>query len=137
MKNKFIVPIISVLLVAVAVLSAFFAVNHEKNKRIRLDEGDVSFKDIIVDGNKLSVTITSANSLGMKISGNSYVYEDGTLTFRLYGSKDLTIGEPLTKNQVITLVIEAEGDIEKVCFQYQDSKGEEKETTKTFVRGSL
>lgn len=137
MKNKFIVPIISVLLVVIAVLSAFFAVNFEKNKQIRLDEGDVSFKDIIVDGNKMSVTITSANSLGMKISGNSYIYEDGTLTFRLYGSKDLTIGEPLTKNQVVTLVIEAEGDIEKVCFQYQDSKGEEKETTKTFVRGSL
>ena len=137
MKNKFIVPAISVVLVVVAVLSAFLLMNYEKNKKVRLDESDVFMKDFIVDGNKLSVTLTSANSLGMKISGNSYVYEDGTLTFRLYGSKNLKIGEPLTENQVVTLVIEAPGDIEKVCFQYQDSKGEEKETTKNFVRGTL
>jgi hypothetical protein len=137
MKNKFIVPAISVVLVVVAVLSAFLLMNYEKNKKVRLDESDVFMKDFIVDGNKLSVTLTSANSLGMKISGNSYVYEDGALKFRLYGNKNLTIGEPLTQNQVLDLVITAPGDIKEVYFLYLDSKGEEKESKKSFVRGKF
>ncbi len=137
MKNKIAIPIISIVLVIIAVLSALLAVNLEKNKKIRLDETDVTLSDIIVDGNKMKVTITSANSLGMKITDNSYVYENGTLKFKLYGSKNLEIGKPLTENQVVTLVIEAPGFIEKVCFLKLDAKGEEVEAEKSFQMGRI
>ena len=137
MKNKIAVLIISVVLVVIAVLSAVLAVNLEKNKKIRLDETDVTLSDIIVDGNKMKVTITSANSLGMKITDNSYVYENGVLKFKLYGSKSLEIGKPLTENQVVTLVIEAPGYIEKVCFLKLDAKGEEVEAEKSFSMGDI
>jgi len=137
MKSKFVVPIISFILIIITVVSAFVAVSVEKNKEIRLDESDVSFSNITVDGKKVKITITAANSLGFKITGNSYVFENGVLKFKLFGKKDLTIGEPLTKNQVIDLVITAPGDIEEIFFSYIDSKGEEKETKKSYVRGKF
>ena len=59
------------------------------------------------------------------------------MKFRLYGNKNLTIGEPLTQNQVLDLVITAPGDITEVYFLYLDSKGEEKESKKSFVRGKF
>lgn len=137
MKNKIAIPIISIVLVVIAVLSAVLAVNLEKNKKVRLSEIDVTLSDIIVDGNKMKVTITASNSLGMKITDNTYVYENGVLKFKLYGSKDLEIGKPLTENQVVTLVIEAPGTIEKVCFMKLDSKGEEVESEKRFSMGKI
>lgn len=137
MKNRFIVPIISVCLVVVAVLSAFIAVQVAKNKEVRLDEADVTLNNITVDGNKMSVTISSANSLGMKITNNTYKFEDGVLKFKLYGKKDLKIGEPLGENQVINLVITAPGDIKEIYFQYLSDDGEEKESLKAFTRGNI
>ena len=137
MKTKFAIPIISIALVIIAIISAVVAVNLEKNKKICLDETDVTLSNIIVDGNKMKVTITSANSLGMKITDNTYVYEDGKLKFKLYGSKSLEIGKPLTENQVVTLIIEAPANIEEVYFMKLDSKGEEVETEKSFEKGRI
>ncbi len=137
MKKKCIVPIISVVLVIIAVASAFVAVMVTKNKEIRLSESDVSLSDIIVDGNKLSITITSADSLGMLITGNTYSYEDGKLKFKLFGKKSLKIGEPLKENQVLTLVINAPDKIKEVYFMYLNDKGEEKESIKAFTEGKI
>ncbi len=137
MKSKFAIPAISLILIIITVVSAVVAVKLEKNRDIRLDDGDVSFSNITVDGEKVKITITAANALGFKITGNSYVYDDGVLKFMLYGKKDLSIGEPLTQNQVIDLVITAPGDIKEIYFSYLDSKGEEKESKKSFVRGKF
>ena len=137
MKNKFMIPAVCVILVIIALASAFVAVQIEKNKKVRLDGSDVTLSDITVNGKKVKITITSANSLGMKITDNTYTFENGKLKFKLYGSKNLEIGKPLTENQVVTLIITAPGDIEEVYFQTLNDKGEEKETLKNFVRGSF
>ena len=137
MKNKFMIPAVCVILVIIALASAFVAVQIEKNKKVRLDESDVTLSDITVNGKKVKITITSANSLGMKITDNTYTFENGKLKFKLYGSKNLEIGKPLTENQVVTLIITAPGDIEEVYFQTLNDKGEEKENSKSFVRGSF
>ncbi len=137
MKNKIIIPIISIALIILTVVCGVVSVTLAKNKEIRLDESDVSMKDIIVDGNKMKVTITSSNSLGMKITGNTYTFENGTLKFKLYGKRDVKLGEPLKENQVITLVIEAPGDIEEIYFQYLNDKKEETDSLKSFSRGTI
>lgn len=137
MKNKFIIPAISLILVLIALLVAFVVVKHEKTKDIQLTESDVSMSDFVVENNKLRLTITSANSLGMKITGNSYTFEDGKLKFKLFGKKDLKIGEPLKENQVMTLVIEAPAKIKEVYFTYLDDKGKEKESLKAFSEGKV
>ncbi len=137
MKNKIVIPIISIALVLIAVVSAFVSVKIAKNKEVCLSETDISFSGITVDGNKMKVTITSANSLGMKITNNSYSYEDGTLKFKVYGKKDLEIGKPLAENQVVTLVITAPSDIKEIYFVYLDDKDNEKESLKSFQRGTI
>ncbi len=135
MKSKLFVPIVSVILVLLSVLLAVGAVSLEKNKEVRLDQTDVSFSDFTVTGKKMDVTITSANSLGIKISGNSYTYENGVLKFKLYGSKDLNVGEPLKTNQVLNFSITADGEIREIYFLTVNDDGEEVENKKSFVRG--
>jgi len=137
MKSKFIIPAISLILIIVAVLSAFVAVKLEKGKDVQLTDQDVKMSNIVVNNNKLRLTITSADSLGMKITGNSYTFEDGKLKFKLFGKKDLKIGKPLTENQVMTLVIEAPAEIKEVYFVYMDDKGKEKESLKSYSKGEI
>ena len=92
MKSKFAVPIISLILVAVAVASAFAFVTYEKTQKIRLNKGEVSFSDIIVDGNKMIITIKAVEPSGMKIVNTSFVFEDGVLKFKAFGNKNVKIG---------------------------------------------
>jgi type II secretory pathway pseudopilin PulG len=137
MKNKFMIPVISVILVIIAIASAIISIYVAKHKEIQLDETDLTLSDITVNGDQMKVTITAANSLGMRITNNTYTYENGKLKFKLYGSKQLEIGKPLTDNQVVSLVITAPGDIEEVYFVTVNDKGEEKEHSKSFKRGKF
>ena len=137
MKSKFAVPIISAVLIIVTVISAFLSVSITKNKKVMLSDSDVNFSNIIVDGKSVKITVSTSNSLGMKITGNSYTFENGVLNFKLYGSKNLTIGKPMMENHIVDLVIDAPNNITKINFVYLDSKGEEKTAEKTFKRGEL
>jgi hypothetical protein len=93
--------------------------------------------NIIVDGKRVKITVSTANSLGMKITGNSYTFANGVLNFKLYGSKKLEIGKPMMENHIVDLVIDAPGNITKINFVYLDSKGEETKSEKSFKRGTL
>jgi hypothetical protein len=137
MKSKISIGLISLGLIMVAVLTAFAFVTFEKNKSVQLDETDITLSELIVDGNKMKVKIESANSLGMVISDNTYTYNNGVLKFKIFGSKNLPLGEPLKTNEVKVLKIQAPGDIEKIYFVTVDEDGKEKETLKSFSRGSI
>ena len=85
----------------------------------------------------MRVKIESANSLGMVISDNTYTYNNGVLKFKIFGSKKISLGEPLKTNEVKVLKIQTPGDIEKIYFVTVDEDGKEKEILKSFSRGSI
>ena len=137
MKSKFAVPVISLALVLIAVLTAFAFVSHAKTEKIRMNKGEVSFSNIVVDGNKMMVTIKAVKPSGMKILNTSYDFEDGVLKFKVFANKDVEIGEDDGMVHSVTVTMEAKGDIEEIKFLSVNDKGEEEEVNQTFKRGDL
>lgn len=137
MKSRFAVPIISLILVLLVVVSAFVAVSLEKKQDVRLTKKDVTFSDIVVDGKEMLITIKAANSSGIQIKNTTFVCEDGVLKFKVFGNKNVEIGEDDGKVHSATLSMTAQTDIKEIKFLSINDKGEEEEISQSFKRGAI